>query len=78
MRRSSTQREGEIATRNALGRSRGRIVTQLFGESLVLAAIPAVIAYNRLTHGLHPLEARLGGFADRFHATLSPELEVAT
>jgi biopolymer transport protein TolQ len=35
-----------------------------------------VIAYNRLTHGLDRLEARLGRFADRFHATLSRELEV--
>jgi biopolymer transport protein TolQ len=40
------------------------------------AAIPAVIAYNRLTHGLDRLEAKLGRFADRFHATLSRELEV--
>jgi biopolymer transport protein TolR len=29
-----------------------------------------------LTHGLDRLEARLGRFADRFHATLSRELEV--
>ena len=42
----------------------------------LFAAIPAVIAYNRLTHGLDRLEARLGRFADRFHATLSRELEV--
>ena len=42
----------------------------------LFAAIPAVIAYNRLTHGLDRLEAKLGRFADRFHATLSRELEV--
>ena len=49
----------------------------LFATAIGLfAAIPAVIAYNRLTHGLDRLEARLGRFADRFHATLSRELEV--
>ena len=42
----------------------------------LFAAIPAVIAYNRLTHGLDRLEAKLGRFSDRFHATLSRELEV--
>ncbi len=42
----------------------------------LFAAIPAVIAYNRLTHGLDRLEAKLSRFADRFHATLSRELEV--
>ncbi len=53
------------------------IAEALFATALGLfAAIPAVIAYNRLTHGLDRLEARLGRFADRFHATLSRELEV--
>ena len=42
----------------------------------LFAAIPAVIAYNRLTHGLDRLEAKLSRFSDRFHATLSRELEV--
>ena len=36
-------REAEIATRHALGASRGRIVSQLFVEALVLAAIAAVV-----------------------------------
>jgi len=35
-------RESEIVLRNALGASRGRIVTQLFIEALVLASIAAV------------------------------------
>ena len=53
------------------------IAEALFATAIGLfAAIPAVIAYNRLTHGLDRLEASLGRFADRFHATLSRELEV--
>ena len=52
------------------------IAEALFATAIGLfAAIPAVIAYNRLTHGLDRLEARLSRFADRFHATLSHELE---
>ena len=44
------------------------IAEALFATAIGLfAAIPAVIAYNRLTHGLDRLEARLGRFADRFH-----------
>ncbi|MDP9163392.1 MAG: protein TolQ [Pseudomonadota bacterium] len=54
------------------------IAEALFATAIGLfAAIPAVIGYNRLTHGLDRLEARLGRFADRFHATLSRELEAA-
>ena len=53
------------------------IAEALFATAIGLfAAIPAVIAYNRLTHGLDRLEARLGRFSDRLHATLSRELEV--
>ncbi len=53
------------------------IAEALFATAIGLfAAIPAVIAYNRLTHSLDRLEAKLGRFADRFHATLSRELEV--
>ncbi|QLC23500.1 protein TolQ [Parasphingopyxis sp. CP4] len=54
------------------------IAEALFATALGLfAAIPAVIAYNRLTHGLNRLEARLTRFADGLHATLSHELEGA-
>jgi len=42
----------------------------------LFAAIPAVIAYNRFTHGINRIEARLQRFADGFHSTLSRELEV--
>ncbi|WP_205481214.1 protein TolQ [Sphingomonas arenae] len=53
------------------------IAEALFATAIGLfAAIPALIAYNRLTHGLDKLEARMGRFADRFHATLSRELEL--
>ncbi|HEY9554824.1 protein TolQ [Allosphingosinicella sp.] len=52
------------------------IAEALFATALGLfAAIPAVIAYNRMTHGINRMEARLGRFADGFHATLSRELE---
>jgi biopolymer transport protein TolQ len=52
------------------------IAEALFATALGLfAAIPAVIAYNRLTHVLNRIEARLHRFSDGFHATLSRELE---
>ena len=54
------------------------IAEALFATALGLfAAIPAVIAYNRFGHRLNRLEARLGRFADGFHATLSRELDRA-
>ncbi|MES2443157.1 MAG: protein TolQ [Pseudomonadota bacterium] len=48
----------------------------LFATAIGLfAAIPAVIAYNRYSHGINRIEARLNRFADGFHATLSRRLE---
>ena len=48
----------------------------LFATAIGLfAAIPAVIAYNRFSHRVNQFEGRLQRFADRFHATLSRELE---
>jgi biopolymer transport protein TolQ len=53
------------------------IAEALFATALGLfAAIPALIAYNRFSHGLNRLEARLNRFADGFHAMLSRELEI--
>ncbi|WP_156679985.1 protein TolQ [Sphingomonas profundi] len=53
------------------------IAEALFATALGLfAAIPAVIAYNRLSHVINRMEARLNRFADGFHGTLSRELEV--
>ena len=50
----------------------------LFATAIGLfAAIPAVIAYNRFAQGVNRLEARLQRFADRFHASLSRELDAA-
>jgi biopolymer transport protein TolQ len=54
------------------------IAEALFATALGLfAAIPAVVAYNRFSHRMNRLEARLNRFADGFHATLSRELELA-
>ncbi|MBD3729508.1 MAG: protein TolQ [Sphingomonadales bacterium] len=48
----------------------------LFATAIGLfAAIPAVIAYNRYSNSVSLFEARLQRFADRFHASLSRELE---
>jgi len=48
----------------------------LFATAIGLfAAIPAVIAYNRFSHRVNTFEGRLQRFADRFHASLSRELE---
>jgi biopolymer transport protein TolQ len=53
------------------------IAEALFATAIGLfAAIPAVIAYNRFSHRLNKLEARMGRFADGFHATMSRELEM--
>ena len=41
----------------------------------LLAAIPAVVAYNKLTHSASRIGARLEGFADEFSAILSRQVE---
>ncbi|ODP36939.1 protein TolQ [Sphingomonas turrisvirgatae] len=52
------------------------IAEALFATAIGLfAAIPAVIAYNRFSHGINKVEARLNRFADGFHATLSRQLD---
>ena len=52
------------------------IAEALFATAIGLfAAIPAVIAYNRFSHGINRLEARMHRFADGFYSTLSRELE---
>ena len=54
------------------------IAEALFATAIGLfAAIPAVIAYNRFSHGVNRIEAQLNRFADGFHATLSRQLDGA-
>ncbi|MFA7603315.1 MAG: protein TolQ [Novosphingobium sp.] len=48
----------------------------LFATAIGLfAAIPAVIAYNRFSHRVNGFEASLQRFGDRFHASLSRQME---
>ena len=52
------------------------IAEALFATAIGLfAAIPAVIGYNRLLHGIGRFEARLRAFADEYHALLSRQLD---
>jgi biopolymer transport protein TolQ len=52
------------------------IAEALFATAIGLfAAIPAVIAYNRFSHGVNRIEASLNRFADGFHTTLSRQLD---
>ncbi len=52
------------------------IAEALFATAIGLfAAIPAVIGYNRLLHGIGRLEARLSAFAEEFHGLLSRQLD---
>ncbi|MGJ8529073.1 protein TolQ [Maritalea sp.] len=52
------------------------IAEALFATALgLLAAIPAVIAYNKLSSDANKLNGRLEGFADEFSAILTRQLE---
>jgi biopolymer transport protein TolQ len=52
------------------------IAEALFATAIGLfAAIPAVIAYNRMSYSINRIEASLTRFADGFHAALSRELD---
>ncbi len=65
------------ATQNtSLGVVAPGIAEALFATALGLfAAIPAVIAYNRLLHKVGQIEGHLHRFGDALHMTLSRELE---
>lgn len=52
------------------------IAEALFATAIgLLAAIPAVIAYNKLSSDANKLIGRLEGFADEFSAILTRQLE---
>jgi biopolymer transport protein TolQ len=54
----------------------GPIAEALFATAIgLLAAIPAVIAYNKLSSDANKLTSRLEGFADEFSTILSRQLE---
>jgi putative ABC transport system permease protein len=74
-------REGEIVVRNALGASRGRIVTQLFAEALVLGSAAAVVGLALATVPLRAFrrvyELESGGQLPFWYdASLSPATAV--
>ena len=72
--RSFTAIAGEQNTRLAVVAP--GIAEALFATAIGLfAAIPAVIAYNRLSHGVNKIESRLHRFADGLYTTFSRELE---
>jgi predicted permease len=69
-------RQSELAVRSALGASRARIVTQLFGEALVLSALGAAVGLvivwgiaSRLDFMLAQLGVRLVPFWLRFEVS---------
>ena len=52
------------------------IAEALFATALgLLAAIPAVVGYNRYSSSLNSFSVRLQGFADEFSAILSRQLD---
>ena len=73
-------RESEIVVRSALGASRGRIVTQLFAEALVLGGVATAVGLAAagfgLRWGMRVVESELQGgmrLPFWFSPTLSPE-----
>jgi len=71
----AASREEEIVVRMALGASRGRIVWQLFSESLVLGTVAGLAGVSAAGYGLERLPQALLGDAPLpfwFHTSLSP------
>ena len=71
-------REGELTVRTALGASRGRIVTQMFAEALVLGGVAAAVglaaAHVALSNWALPfLEANYGRLPFWYDVSLSPK-----
>lgn len=70
-------REGELVVRSALGASRGRIVSQLFAEALVLGGIAAAVGLGAAGLGVRLLVSAIETSSGQplpfwFHAGLSP------
>ncbi|HEU4631316.1 MAG TPA: FtsX-like permease family protein, partial [Gemmatimonadaceae bacterium] len=69
-------RESELVVRTALGATRGRIVTQLFAEALVLGAAAAVVGLAAAAIGMRWLMGVLPMIEEKlpfwFHGGLSP------
>jgi hypothetical protein len=72
-------RDAEIAVRHALGASRGRIVTQLFVEALVLASMAAVLGLTAAHFALKwGVETYYAGQSAGMPFWLDPGLKPAT
>jgi putative ABC transport system permease protein len=71
-------REREIVVRSALGASRGRIVTQLFAEALVLGAVSAAVGLAGAAYGLRWVMDVLEAQGGRFPFWIQPDLQPTT
>jgi predicted permease len=73
----AASREADLLVRSALGASRGRIVTQMFAEALVLGGVAAVAGvaaagWTLRTWGISFLETNMGRLPFWFDLSLSP------
>ncbi|MBA3272615.1 MAG: ABC transporter permease [Chthoniobacterales bacterium] len=73
----AASREADLLVRTALGASRGRIVTQMFAEALVLGGVAAIVGvtaagFTLRTWGVVFLETNLGRLPFWFDLSLSP------
>jgi predicted permease len=73
----AASREADLVVRTALGASRGRIVTQMFAEALVLGSVAAIVGVTAANFALRTwgtvfLETNLGRLPFWFDLSLSP------
>ena len=65
-----------VSTRKVHDAKQRRVAEALFATALgLLAAIPAVVAYNKLTKDMDRFAGRLDSFAGEFSAILSREMD---